>query len=79
MRTYEPFLGTTVYFDEKRTASLADPAYWEMHRRKKDTDITDGQILTLQGGLGKSLLGGGLVIGAAYDAQWTLTADSLGT
>ena len=59
MWTYEPFLGTTVYFDEKRTTSLAATAYWEMHGKKKDTDIKVGQILTLQGGLGKSFLGGG--------------------
>jgi hypothetical protein len=79
MWTYEPFLGTTVYFDEKRTTSLAATAYWEMHGKKTDTDIRVGQILTLQGGLGKSFLGGGLVIGAAYYAQWKLTADTLGT
>src|SRR5437660_8848727 len=28
MWTYEPFVGTTVYFDEKRTVSLAATAYW---------------------------------------------------
>ena len=36
-----------------------------------------GQILSLQGGLGKSFLGGGLIIGAAYYAQWKLTRDQL--
>ena len=59
MWTYEPFLGTTVYFDERRTVSLATTAYWEFHGDKKDTDVNVGQILTLQGGLGKSFLGGG--------------------
>ena len=37
MWTYEPFLGTTVYFDEKRTVSFATTAYWEFHGDKKDT------------------------------------------
>jgi len=78
MWTYEPFVGTTVYLDEKKSLSLATTAYWEMHGKKKDTDIKVGQILTLQGGFGKSFLDGGLVFGAAYYAQWKLTADKLG-
>ncbi len=77
MWTYEPFVGVTVYFDEKKTASLATTAYWEFHGKKEDSNVKVGQILTLQGGLGKSLLGGGLVIGAAYYAQWKLTKDQL--
>jgi len=78
MWTYEPFLGTTVYFDEKRTVSLATTAFWEFHGNKKDTDTKVGQLLTLEGGVGKSYLGGGLVVGGAYYAQWKLTQDQLG-
>ena len=78
MWTYEPFVGATVYFDEKKTVSLATNAYWEFHGTKKDSDIQVGQILTLEGGLGKSYLGGGLIVGVAYYAQWKVTADSLG-
>ena len=77
MWTYEPFVGTTVYFDEKRTLSLAATAYWELHSKKEDSDAKVGQILLLQGGLGKSYLGGGLIVGAAYYAQWKLTRDHL--
>ena len=77
MWTYEPFVGTTVYFDQKRTVSLAATAYWEFHGKKKDTDVKVGQILTLQGGFAKSFLGGGLITGAAYYAQWKLTEDQL--
>ena len=77
MWTYEPFLGTTVYFDEKRTVSLATTAFWEFHGNKKDTDTKVGQLLTLEGGVGKSYLGGGLIVGAAYYAQWKLTEDQL--
>jgi hypothetical protein len=77
MWTYEPFVGTTVYFDQQRSISLAATAYWEIHGNKKDTDVKVGQILTLQGGLGKSFLGGGLIIGAAYYGQWKLTEDQL--
>jgi hypothetical protein len=78
MWTYEPFVGTTVYFDEKRTLSLAATAYWELHGSKEDSNVKVGQILSLQGGLGKSFLGGVLIIGAAYYAQWKLTKDQLG-
>ena len=77
MWTSEPFLGTTVYLDEKRTASLATTAFWEIHSKKEDSNVKVGQILTLEGGAGKSYLGGGLIIGAAYYAQWKLTKDQL--
>ena len=79
MWAYEPFVGATFYFDEKRSASFATTAYWELHGKKKDTDVKVGQLLTLQGGLGKSYLGGGLILGAAYYAQWKLTTDDLAT
>ena len=77
MWSYEPFLGATVYFDEKKTFSLATTAYWELHGTKEDSDTKVGQILTLEGGLGKSFLGGGLIIGGAYYAQWKVTEDQL--
>ena len=78
MWAYEPFVGATLYFDEKKTLSLATNAFWALHGTKKDSDTRVGQILTLEGGLGKSYLGGGLIIGVAYYGQWKLTADSLG-
>ena len=49
MWTYEPFLGTTVFFDEKKTLSLAATAYWEFHGNKEDSDVKVGQILTPPG------------------------------
>ena len=78
MWTWEPFVGATVFLDEKKSVSLATVAYWEFHSKKEDTDTQVGRILTLQGGGGKSFLGGGLIIGAAYYAQWKLTEDVLG-
>jgi hypothetical protein len=79
MWTYEPFVGTTVYLDGKRTFSVATTAFWETHGNKKDSDVSVGNIVSLEGGSGKSFLGGGLVIGAAYYAQWKLTRDALKT
>jgi hypothetical protein len=78
MWTWEPFVGTTVFLDERRSVSLATVAYWEFHSKKEDTNTQVGRILTLQGGGGKSFLGGGLIIGAAYYGQWKLTEDVLG-
>jgi len=79
MWTYEPYVGATAYFDEKKTVSASTTAYWEMHGEKKDTNVTVGQIVTLEGGMGKSFLGGGVVLGAAYYAQWKITADTVGS
>lgn len=79
MWTYEPYVGTTLYLDEKKSLSFATTAFYEFHGTKRDTDIKVGQLLTLEGGLGKSYLGGGLILGVAYYAQWKITKDSLGT
>ena len=46
-------------------------------RRQERHQHKVGQLLTLEGGLGKSYLGGGLILGAAYYAQWKLTEDQL--
>jgi hypothetical protein len=79
MWTYEPFVGTTVYLDQRRTFSVATTAFWETHGKKKDSDVRVGNIVSLEGGAGKSFRGGALVIGAAYYAQWKLTRDELTT
>ena len=57
MWSYEPFVGTTVYLDEKRSLSLAATAYWEFHGKKEDSDVKVGQILSLQGGAGQVVPG----------------------
>jgi hypothetical protein len=54
MWSYEVFGGTTVYFDEKRTWNFATLASFETHGKKDGTDIRVGDLLTLEGGLGKS-------------------------
>ena len=72
-----PSSGRRSILMDARTTSLATTAFWEFHGDKEDTNVKVGQILTLEGGLGKSFLGGGLVIGGAYYAQWKLTKDQL--
>jgi hypothetical protein len=77
MWSYEPFVGATFFLDRARTFSLATTGFWEFHSEKRDSNVKVGQLLTLEGGVGKSFVGGGLVIGAAYYAQWKLTEDRL--
>src|SRR5262245_31432632 len=54
MWSYEVAAGTTIYADRARTWSVAATAYWETHTRKKDTPVTVGDLLTVEGGAGKS-------------------------
>ena len=78
MWSYEIFGGTTVYFDEARTWHFAATAFYETHGEKDGTDIRVGDILTLEGGLGKSFMDGAANVGIAYYAQWKLTDDDFG-
>jgi len=78
MWTFEPFFGATVYFDEAKSWHFATTAFYETHTKKKDTNIDVGDILTLEGGFGKSFMGGALSIGSAYYAQLKVTRDDIG-
>jgi hypothetical protein len=78
MWSFEFFAGTTIYLDKAKSWHFATTAFYETHTEKKDTDIRVGDILTFEGGLGKSFMDGALSVGAAYYAQWKLTEDDLG-
>lgn len=52
--------------------------YFEIHSEKENTDIQVGNILTIEGGLGRSWYEGALSVGIAYYAQWKLTEDTIG-
>ena len=78
MWSFELFVGTTIFLDEAKSWSLATNAYWETHTEKKDTEIKVGDLLTLEGGFGKSFAGGAVNVGAAYFAHWKITDDELG-
>jgi len=84
MWSYEVSGGGTYYVDRARTISLSTTAFWETHSKKDGEvsvgpatigDVKVGQILTLEGGVGKSFLHGAASVGAAYYAQWKLTND----
>lgn len=87
MWSYEASAGGTLYLDKRRSFSLATTAYYETHSRKNGevrvenvtlNNTRVGDILTLEGGIGKSFLHGAATIGAAYYAQWKVTSDDLG-
>ena len=78
MWTLELFGGATVFFDKARRWHFATMAFYETHSEKKGTDITVGDFLNLEGGLGWSFLDGAANVGLAYDAQWKVTDDDLG-
>ena len=86
MWSYELSGGTTVYLDEERTLSVAATAYWETHSKKEGSvridrmtvsDVKVGQLMTVEGGIGKSFLRGAASVGMAYYAQWKLTDDQM--
>jgi hypothetical protein len=87
MWSYEISGGATFFLDPGRTLSVATVAYWETHSKKKGelhvedvtlTDVKVGDLLTLEGGIGKSFLHGAASVGVAYYAQWKVTSDDLG-
>ncbi len=78
MWTFELFAGATVFFDEAKSWHFATTAFYETHTDKKDTEVRVGDILSLEGGLGKSFLEGALSVGVAYYAQWKISADDFG-
>jgi hypothetical protein len=78
MWSLEFFAGTTIFLDKAKSWHIATTAFYETHSDKDDTDINVGDILTLEGGVGKSFMDGALLVGASYYAQWKLTDDELG-
>jgi hypothetical protein len=78
MVTYEPYVGTTIFLDEQRSTSVATVAFWQINGEKKHTNAKVGQILTLEGGVGKTFMGGGVSVGMAYYVEWKITKDQLG-
>lgn len=73
----ELFIGTTVYLDPEKKWHAASNASFEFHTQKKDSQAQVGNLMTLEGGLGRSFLKGAANLGLAYYAQWKLSDDNL--
>ena len=77
MWSFEVFGGTTVFLDDAKSWHFATTAFWETHTEKENSNQKVGNLLTLEGGLGKSLKEGAITLGLAYFAQWKLSEDDL--
>lgn len=78
--------GTTLFFNDKKTIHFSALASYEINGKKKDTDIKTGDILSIEGGLGKTFYmmnaektapKGILNAGLIYYMQYKLTNDKI--
>jgi hypothetical protein len=86
MWSYELSGGATVFLDQGRSWSVSAAGYWETHSKKdaevrvRDVTLRDvkvGQLVTVEGGIGRSFLHGAASVGMAYYAQWKVTGDEV--
>jgi hypothetical protein len=78
--THEFSLGSTVYFDRAKTWSISGLASYDLNQRKEGIDITRGDTIQFQGGIGKTLRRPGktlrsLDMGLAGYGLWQVRAD----
>lgn len=84
MLTNEFSAGTTIFFDKKKLYHFSTLGQFEIHSKKKDTEIRPGDILSIEGGLGRTfykkakgpipvIFNAGLV----YYMQYKLTEDNI--
>jgi hypothetical protein len=78
MWSFEPSVATTYWFDSAKKWHISGAGFYEFHTKKKDTDIRVGDILTLEGGTGRSWLEGLASLGITGYAQFKVTEDDVG-
>jgi hypothetical protein len=76
MWAHEIVGGATVYLDTAKMWHVSTAGFYEIHQNKQDIDLRVGDILTLEGGAGRSFLKGAASAGMSYVAQWKVTNDS---
>lgn len=78
--------GTTIFFNDKKTFHFSALFSYEINGKKKDTDIKTGDILSIEGGLGKTFYmmntektapKGILNAGLIYYLQYKMTSDKI--
>lgn len=72
---FEQQAGTTVYLGPSRRGAASVLLSYEFSSNKRDTDERPGELLTLEGGIGHSILTEVGRIGLVYYAQWKTTRD----
>ena len=78
MWSYEAFGGATFYLNQAKTWNLAAIAFYETHGSKEGSNQRVGDIVTFEGGLGRTFAEGAINVGIAYFGQWKVTDDDLG-
>ena len=74
---HELSLGTTVYLTENKAWHAATNAAFEFHSKKQDSIAQVGNLLTMEGGVGRSFFQGAANLGFVYYSQWKLSDDTL--
>jgi hypothetical protein len=76
MWAHEIEVGTTVYMDAAKMWHVAATGFYDIHQNKRGIDLKVGDILTIEGGVGRSIVKGAGNVGMSYVAQWKVTDDS---
>jgi hypothetical protein len=77
MWSHEISAGTTIYLDSKQKWHAATNAYYNIQSHIKDTNRKAGNVLSLEGGVGRTLCSHLCNVGVDYYTQWKVTSDTL--
>ncbi|HXT14780.1 MAG TPA: transporter [Gemmatimonadaceae bacterium] len=75
MWSYEMSAGSTVYLGSSHQSSASALVAYQVQSHVEDTDKRAGQVLTVEGGAGHTLIRHFGQLGVAYYAMWKLTND----
>ena len=75
MWSYETSAGTTLYLGPSRRGSASMLVSYQIQSKIEHTDKRAGRLLTVEGGVGHSILKNVGQIGLVYYAQWKITDD----
>jgi hypothetical protein len=75
MWSHELSTGATVYLDQKKQWHAATTAYYNIQSHIRGTNRTAGNVLSLEGGVGRTFCTGLCNVGVDYYTQWKVTDD----
>lgn len=74
--SHEITFGSTAYLDSAKTWHVAATGFYELHSKREGDDVQVGNILTVEGGAGKTVMQI-INVGVAYYAQWKVSRDQI--
>jgi len=77
MWSHELSAGATIYLDAKKQWHAATNAYYNIQSHIKDTNRKAGNVLSLEGGVGRTFCSHLCNVGVDYYTQWKVTSDTL--